>query len=79
MTRYEILLPLDTSSCEFSYQELKQLITLSTDRTVKIKFSEVTLEEFWIFVQDEYSTLSIRALKILLQFSTSFLCELGFS
>ena len=69
----------DTSNSKLSYQEEEELINLSSDRTLKIKFSEMVLEEFWIFVQEEYSALSMKALKILLQFSTSYLCELGFS
>jgi len=52
---------------------------LSTDRTLKIKFNEIILEEFWISVQAKYSAFSTKALKILLQFSISCLCKLGFS
>lgn len=70
MTGYEILLP---RFVNFRTKKRNQLITLSTDRALKIKFSEITLEEFWIFVQGEYLGLSTKTLKILLQFSTSYL------
>lgn len=69
----------DTSSNEFSLQEAEDFISLSSDRTLKIKFKEVGLENFWIFVQEEYPALSKKAINILLLFSTSYLCELGFS
>ena len=39
----------DTSNSKLSYQE-EELINLSSDRTLKIKVSEMVLEEFWIFV-----------------------------
>lgn len=45
--------PVNTSSWEFSLQEEEELIALSTDRTLKIKFCEITLEEFWISIQAE--------------------------
>jgi len=45
---------------------------LSTDRTLEIKFSEITVEEFWISVQTEFQTISEKAIKILLRFPT---CE----
>lgn len=35
--------------------------------------------EFWISMKTEYPELSEKAVKILLPFSTSYLCELGFS
>ncbi|KOC62604.1 Zinc finger BED domain-containing protein 5 [Habropoda laboriosa] len=69
----------NTSSYEFSLQEKEKFITLSMDRTLKMKFSEITVEEFWISVETEFKTISKKAIKILLQFSTSYLCELGFS
>jgi len=31
--------------------EEEEFITRSTDRTFKIKFSEITIEEFWISIQ----------------------------
>ena len=36
-------------------------------------------EHFWIFAQEEYPSLAKKAFTILLQFSTSYLCELGLS
>ncbi|XP_068201795.1 protein FAM200A-like [Palaemon carinicauda] len=59
--------------------EEKELATISSDRDLKIKHSTVPIDSFWISVQEEYPTLSKKALSLLLQFSTSYLCELGFS
>jgi hypothetical protein len=44
-----------------------------------VKFSEVPLDEFWISIRKEYPVFSAKAVKILLQFSTSYLCEQAFS
>ncbi|XP_050503440.1 protein FAM200A-like [Diabrotica virgifera virgifera] len=70
---------INMSKHQLSLQEEEELVGLSTDRTLKLEFSEMSLEEFWIFVQAEHPLLSTRALKVLLQFATSYLCELGFS
>jgi hypothetical protein len=68
-----------TSSFNLTLQEEEELISISTDRSLKIKFSEVSIEEFWISIKEKFSNISEKALIILLQFSTSYLCELGFS
>ncbi|KAL4121591.1 hypothetical protein QTP88_014076 [Uroleucon formosanum] len=62
-----------------TFQEEEELISISADRSLKIKFSEESVEEFWISMKEQFSKISETALIILLQFSTSYLCELGFS
>ena len=37
------------------------------------------LSEFWIIIRNEYSCIGDKAVTILLQFSTSYTCEIGFS
>ncbi len=44
-----------------------------------MKFNEVSLDKFWILEKREYPVISVRALDVLLQFSTSYLCEQAFS
>ena len=44
-----------------------------------MKHSEVDIDIFWISMQKEFPALAEKALLVLLQFSTSYLCELGFS
>ena len=76
--RYPFLQDVDYSRI-LTLSEQVELATLSVDRTLRIKHSELPLDEFWISVIAEYKQLSTKALNILLQFSTTYLCELGFS
>lgn len=62
-----------------SLQEEEEISELQCDRTLKMKFNEVSLDVFWISVRLEYPVVSAKALVILLQFSTSYLCEQAFS
>lgn len=64
---------INTLIYEFMLQEEEEFITLSTDRTLKIKFSEITVEKFWISIQTEFKNISEKAIRILLEFSTSYL------
>jgi hypothetical protein len=52
----------------------EQLTELQCDWTLKIKFNEV----FWISIRKEYPVISAKAVNILLQFLTSYLCEQAF-
>ncbi|KAK9528370.1 hypothetical protein VZT92_012536 [Zoarces viviparus] len=54
--------------------EESQLVELSCDRTLKNKFMEVSLSQFWCSnVMSEYPSLATRAVTIL-PFSTTYLC-----
>ena len=59
--------------------EEEELACVSSDRGLKIKHAGVPIDTFWIAVKEEYPSLAKKALTILMQFSTSYLCELGFS
>ena len=59
--------------------EKEQLIELSCDTALKQRFQNVSLVQFWLNLNSEYNALSSKALKILLPFATSYLCETGFS
>ncbi|XP_075048007.1 zinc finger BED domain-containing protein 5-like [Mixophyes fleayi] len=63
---------------EFTSKEEK-LIELSCDKSLKVKFSSMGLEEFWISIKDEYPMISTKAQRILVPFATTYLCEAGFS
>ena len=39
----------------------------------------MALDEFWIKIQSEYPNIGEKALIILVQFSTTYLCKIGFS
>lgn len=63
----------------FTSTEEESLIELSCDTTLKLKFVSMELSDFWISVKEEYPLLSCKALRILIPFATSYLCEAGFS
>lgn len=69
----------DIMNQDFSIQEADEFINISTDRTLQLKFKEEGVERFWISIENEHPFIAKRALNILLLFSTSYLCEFGFS
>lgn len=52
---------------------------LKNDQTLLLKFNEVTLDSFWVALDNEYPRLSKKAIDVFFQFFTSWLCEHGFS
>jgi hypothetical protein len=56
----------------------EQLAELQSDRTLQLKYGELSLLKFWMSVK-EYSEIAVEAVNALLHFSTTYLCELGFS
>uniref|UniRef100_A0A8C7ZPG4 Uncharacterized protein n=1 Tax=Oryzias sinensis TaxID=183150 RepID=A0A8C7ZPG4_9TELE len=56
-----------------------QLLEVSTDSTLKGQWGKLDLGSFWIVVSKEYPLLALRAVKVLLPFTTTYLCESGFS
>ena len=59
--------------------ELEELAEISCDRTLKISFMQQQLSKFWLTIASEYPLLSQKAVKILLPFATTYLCEAEFS
>ena len=63
-----------------SMNEKESLIDLSCDDSLKVKFQlSLSRPHFWLSVKNEYPSLSEKAMKILIQFSTTYLCEKTFS
>ena len=57
-----------------------KLLELAADEGLKMNFGTMTsLAFFWIHVSSEYHELAEIALKALLPFPSSYLCETGFS
>ena len=52
---------------------------LTNDSFAKNEFHSCKLEEFWVKMQRCYPRIGIRALNILVPFSSTYLCECGFS
>ena len=69
-------LPLDT----YCISNLKEeLIDIRNNGNIKLLHREMPLDEFWIKIQNEYPNIGEKALVILLQFSTPYLCKTAFS
>ncbi|XP_025407116.1 zinc finger BED domain-containing protein 5-like [Sipha flava] len=64
---------------EFNSTEEESLIELSCDSSLKSKFTNMELTKFWISIKNEYPLVCEKALRVLIPFSTSYLCEAGFS
>ena len=56
-----------------------EVIKLSEDSSLKLRYQEVDLPSFWIQVSKEYFLLSEPTLRFLLPFDTTYLFESGFS
>lgn len=69
----------EKSTHDFSLQIREKLFELRNDRTLRLKFSEVPLDVFWISIEKEYEQISKAAVEVLLQFCTTYLCEKSFS
>ena len=62
-----------------SVQAEDQLMEIANDGGLNTTFGTITLQVFWIEGMSEYTEIATTALKTLLPFPTSFLCEAGFS
>ncbi|XP_069057834.1 SCAN domain-containing protein 3-like [Pleurodeles waltl] len=57
----------------------EDLIEVQSDRILQMHFNKNSFGEFWLTMSEKHSGLSKIAVKVLLPFSSSFLCEIGFS
>ncbi|KAG5885320.1 hypothetical protein JTB14_020692 [Gonioctena quinquepunctata] len=57
----------------------EELIDLSEDKSLKTSFNHMQLTKFWLSVADTYYCLFDGAMKVFLPFSTTYLCQVGFS
>ncbi|GFY22984.1 zinc finger BED domain-containing protein 5 [Trichonephila clavipes] len=62
-----------------STTEEESFIDFTSSGEIKRQFYNKTLFQFWAEVDDEFSELKRKAFRILLPFSTSYLCETRFS
>uniref|UniRef100_A0A8C4XCW1 Uncharacterized protein n=1 Tax=Erpetoichthys calabaricus TaxID=27687 RepID=A0A8C4XCW1_ERPCA len=60
-------------------EEEEQLIDLKNDAVLKSSFAEKSLDVFWISINKLYPAISLKAIKIILPFASSWFCEFGFS
>lgn len=66
-------------SSKLSAKEVDSLVDVSSDGSLKMAFRERSLTDFWILIQPEHPELVESALKVLMPFSTTYKCEVGFS
>ena len=69
----------DIDSCNLNTVGKESLMELSCDTTLMSKHKDLPLSQFWISLKNEYPELSDKAIKLLLIFSTTYLCEKSFS
>ena len=60
-------------------REKEELIELSCDSSLSQELEKMVLAEFWMARRTEYPLIADKAVKFLLPFSTTYLCESGFS
>jgi hypothetical protein len=70
--------PFLDSEYELPSVEGEQLIELSSDSTFKMLFPSLPLLEFWFEAKSVYPEISKRALRHLLPFAATYLCETTF-
>ena len=63
----------------FDHKENEELIDLVTDASLQATFMKEELADFWLRRRATHPLLSDRAVKFIMAFFTSYLCEQGFS
>ena len=66
-------------SVKLSSKEVDNLVEIATNGTLKTRFRERSLVDFWAHVQPEYPGLAEIALRHLMPFPTTYNCEIRFS
>jgi hypothetical protein len=60
-------------------REEEELRELQSDHALNMRLTDPSLDKFWISVIEEFPAIHRKAIKILQQFSTSYMCEKDFS
>ena len=60
-------------------KEENSLVELSCDSSLRSRFSCYNLSDFWLLLKNDYPELVTKALKCLMPFPTTYLCEQAFS
>ncbi|KRX26755.1 Zinc finger BED domain-containing protein 5 [Trichinella nelsoni] len=64
---------------DLSHDLQEEAIELEFNNLAKDSFESMPLENFWMKLQAEYPKISSQSLRILVPFSSTYLCETGFS
>ena len=62
----------------FTFLEAEKFINLSSVLTLKSIYNSNSLISFWIKALAEFPLVGCKALRVLVPFATSYLCEAGF-
>ncbi|XP_056126207.1 zinc finger BED domain-containing protein 5-like [Rhinichthys klamathensis goyatoka] len=62
-----------------SLQEEEALVELSSNMDLKQRLGEMPITRFWFSVESEFPQISTKATKVLIPFTSTYLCECGFS
>lgn len=68
----------DVGSC-LDLKSQEELIEMISSWDLKMKFETLSLSNYWMYVKKDFPILAESALKCLLPFATTYLCESGFS
>ena len=68
----------EPSEEQFTLTE-EELASVSNNKTLQLKHSELSLDPFWLLFDKEYPAIAQKALRLLVQFSTSYFCSFEFS
>ena len=60
-------------------EEENELLQLSSSFTLRNYYKTLSLSAFWIKIKEEFPLLSRKSILLLLPFTSTYLCELGFS
>ena len=68
---------LDVSSIPDDIQD--EFLDLRNDSSARDLFKEKSMTQFWCAMYQSYSKVSMTALRVLVPFASTYLCEAGFS
>ena len=63
-----VRIPVEFEPCQrqFTLREEEELVSIASDRMLKLKHAELNLDAFWILVENEYPAIAEKALRLLL-------------